>query len=163
MPRPCFGQPAMPPASPAPAQPRGQALAQPPPGLGPAVPVELVLPRAPSLPREKPPVLPLWPMQWLHLPPTSPRDSGGGGGSHGPRPASQGSTIGTVTGDNGLRPPNVVRSKECREGADHVGQEDFLEEVGPDRALYSLDGGLCSGCGSQNGMGLKTGVGWGRV
>lgn len=44
-----------------------------------------------------------------------------------------------------------------------MGQEDFLEEAGPDQALYSLDGVWSSGCGSQNVMGLKMGVGVGGV
>lgn len=50
-----------------------------------------------------------------------------------------------------------------------MGLEDFLEEVGPGKALKdgisldSLDGerkkGLCSGCGSQDVMGLQIGAG----
>lgn len=111
MPGPCFGQPALPPASPAPApaQPRGQALAQPPPALGPAVPVGLVLPRASlSAKGEATSASPV--ATAVASPaPTSPRDSRGGGGSQGPQTCILGQPHRQkVTGDSVLRPANVV-------------------------------------------------------
>lgn len=88
MPGPCFGQPALPPASPAqpsPDQPRGQALAQPPPALGPAVPVGLVLPRASLSVRGEATSASLVATPVPSPAPTSPRGSGGGGGSQDPQ------------------------------------------------------------------------------